>query len=323
MTPLEDSDRITRWVPWVVLAGVSLTLATQTRAGVSDPDTFWHIRAGEQLLASGSFTSAASGTPFSSNPWVLHEWAPEVALALAARAGLVAVVALWQATLVVLVVTLVATTSRRASALPTAVAVALAVVGASGGLGPRPQLVSFILVVATLGAWLDTAEDGRPRWWLIPLTWAWACSHGFWFLGPAIGLVVVLGIGVERRRTSPLSRRELLRLIAVPVASLVISLVTPVGPRLLLVPFQVSDYAQFVSEYLPTPLSSPAYAVTLLAIVAVAVGWAVGPAPVRATRVLLWCVALFFTLLYGRTTDWRVSATRGAITSAPSAMVRP
>ncbi len=300
-----------RWGSWAVVAGVSLTLATQTRSGISDPDTFWHIRAGEQLLATGNFTSAATGTPFSSNPWVLHEWVPEVALALAARAGLVGVVVGWQLALAVLVVALVATTSKRVTALPTMVAAAVAMYGASGGLAPRPQLVSFILVVVTLGAWLDTAEDGRPRWWLAPLSWVWACSHGFWFLGPGIGLVVILGLVIERRRTSPLRGKELVRLVSIPAAGLLLALVTPVGPRLLLVPLQISGYAQFVTEYLPSPLSYSPYSVTLVALVLVAVGWAVRAQPVRATRVLLWCLALFFTLLYART------VALGALVAAP------
>ncbi|MDQ2756621.1 MAG: hypothetical protein M3Y71_08660, partial [Actinomycetota bacterium] len=85
MTDPVAGDRTTRWASWVMVAAVPLVLATQTRRGISDPDTFWHIRAGEQLLGSGNFTSAATGTPFSSYPWILHEWAPEVVLALAAR----------------------------------------------------------------------------------------------------------------------------------------------------------------------------------------------------------------------------------------------
>ena len=34
-----------------------------------------------------------------------------------------------------------------------------------------------------------TAEDGKLRWWLVPLTWAWANLHGMWSVGIIIGIV--------------------------------------------------------------------------------------------------------------------------------------
>ena len=72
-------------------------------------------------------------------------------------------------------------------------------VGASLSLTPRPHLVSFLFLAITLHAWLGTARDLRPRWWLIALGWVWACSHGMWLLGPMVGLAVIGGLLLESR----------------------------------------------------------------------------------------------------------------------------
>ena len=61
------------------------------------------------------------------------------------------------------------------------------------------------------------ARRGRTPWWLVGLSWVWACCHGLWFLGPLVGLVVVVGLALDRARP----RAELLRLLAVPLLSVV------------------------------------------------------------------------------------------------------
>ncbi len=83
-----------------------------------------------------------------------------------------------------------------------AIATVLALLGAAASLTPRPQLVSIALSAVVTAAWLSSARDGRARWWLIPLTWVWACSHGMWFVSPLVGGAVVLGL-LHRPRSRP------------------------------------------------------------------------------------------------------------------------
>ena len=71
--------------------------------------------------------------------------------------------------------------------------------GGGGQPDPRPQLVSIALAAVVTAAWLCSARDLRARWWLVPVTWVWACSHGLWFVGPLVGLA-------RRGRSGP--RRE-------------------------------------------------------------------------------------------------------------------
>ena len=69
------------------------------------------------------------------------------------------------------------------------------------------------LFAVVTGAALATVDDGRPRWWVVPLTWVWACTHGTWILGIAMTALVACA-GLLDRRDDPL-RRHLTRL-AVP-----------------------------------------------------------------------------------------------------------
>ena len=92
----------------------------------------------------------------------------------------------------------------------------------------RPQVISYLLVALTTAAWMRTREDGRARWWLIPMTWVWAMCHGMWPIGIVIGLVALVGIAADRTA----DRRDLLRLSAIPVGSAVVAALTPVGPAL-------------------------------------------------------------------------------------------
>ena len=57
----------------------------------------------------------------------------------------------------------------------------------------RVQLVSFVLFAVTLHACIGMVRDRRPRWWLVPVFWLWACCHGLWIFGLLIGLVWLIG----------------------------------------------------------------------------------------------------------------------------------
>src|SRR3546814_2900773 len=69
---------------------------------------------------------------------------------------------------------------RWATPLVATCVTAVAFGAASQGLSARPQVLSYILITVTVSAWLATSRDGRLRWWLIPLTWAWSSLHGVW-----------------------------------------------------------------------------------------------------------------------------------------------
>lgn len=273
-----------RWMIAVLtLLALGLTLRIGTRA-VGDPDIWWHLKTGQYVLNGGHFSGADPWVPFATRPFVLTQWLPEVvAQKVYELAGLPGVAWL------------------RAAAM-------LVLLGAGAGLTERPQLVSFILLAVTLAAWWRSAEDLRPRWWLIPLTWVWACSHGLWPVGIAVGGVVIFGLAVDRR----LDRRTAVRLILVPVLSLVAAALTPVGPRLILSSFDVSAAAApFVQEWQPTSARNPFALITLAMIAVILLTW------VRSRSVPpTWQIALAGTAFVATLIMYRTVAI-GAVIAAP------
>ena len=62
------------------------------------------------------------------------------------------------------------------------------------------QLAALLLLAGSVYGWRATARDGRTRWWLVLVSWVWACSHGTWVVGLAVGgLAVAEAIGGVRR----------------------------------------------------------------------------------------------------------------------------
>ena len=73
-----------------VFLGVALVAATfvGARFNLLDPDTWWHMKVGEQILRTGSWPTADSYSFTASGmPWIAYEWLGEVVMALAARQG--------------------------------------------------------------------------------------------------------------------------------------------------------------------------------------------------------------------------------------------
>jgi hypothetical protein len=240
---------------------------------------------------------------------VLTQWLPEIVAQKGYQLfGLPALAWLRCAAMLALISALVWATRQAADAVPAIIASFAGLLGTGGSLSERPQLVSFVLLAVTVGAWWKTAGDLRPRWWLAPMTFVWACSHGLWGVGVLTGLVVIAGLALDRR----LDRRTAARLLAVPALSVVAAALTPVGPRLLLTPFEVSsNAAQFVQEWQPTNTRDIFVAITLAMIALAVLPWIRGTSVRPWWQIALAAAAVVFTLAMGRTVPV------GAIIAAP------
>ncbi|EWT03696.1 hypothetical protein N865_09505 [Intrasporangium oryzae NRRL B-24470] len=265
---------------------------------VRDPDTFWHLRTGDYLRQTWEFVLSDPWSSASEKRWILNQWLPELAMS-----GLAQVFGLGGAALYLSLATAGIFTAlwvacrHRASALVAALVAVVALFTMSASLSPRPQLVTFALTVVTADAWLRTSEDLRPRWWLIPVSWLWACSHGMWFLGPVVGGLVVLGMAFERR----VALRRLAPLAAIPLMSFVVAAFTPVGPVLLASPFQVGEITAYITEWQPVSATEPVFIAALL-LVAVVLIHAAREAEGRRWHVfLLLLLALALAFTYART----------------------
>ena len=297
---------------WMIAVLALLALGLTVRIGaraVGDPDIWWHLKTGQYVLSGGHFSGPDPWVPFATSPFVLTQWLPEVVAQKAYElAGLPGVAWLRTAATLVLLGAILWACRRVADTVPALMAALAAMLGAGASLTERPQLVSFILLAVTLAAWWRSAEDLRPRWWLIPLTWVWACSHGLWPVGIAVGGVVIFGLAVDRR----LDRRTALRLMLVPVSSLVAAALTPVGPRLVLSSFDVSAAAgPFVQEWQPTSARNPFALITLAMIALVVLTWVRSRSVPPTWQIALAGIAFVATLIMYRT------VAVGAVIAAP------
>jgi len=289
---------ILAWAPIMAIGVTPLALAALLLRPVTDPDTFWHLHTGRYLWSTWQFTGPDPWSRFSSRPFVLHEWLPQLVYAGVVHVGGMGALAWLEAICgAALAVLIYACCRRLSSALPAACIAGLAWLGASGSLAARPQLVSYVLLCITTTAWLSTAKDGRSRWWLVPLTWVWACSHGLWIAGPIAGGAVVLGMLLDRR--VPL--RRLGHLALIPVLGVLSATLTPVGPRLLTLPFQVSGYAKYVDEWRPATLADPFFVATLALAATCVLVWCRNRTRVSFVHLAVLALALAWTLLYART----------------------
>ena len=294
-----DRHRDPRWlVPAMALFAIATALKFGIRP-VSDPDAWWHLKTGAYLLSHWRFNGPDPWVPFSSRPFVLTQWLPEVVAQKGYELfGLPAVAWLRCAAILALISALVWAARQTADTVPAIIAALAGLLGTGGSLSERPQLVSFVLLAVTVGAWWKTAGDLKPRWWLAPMTFLWACSHGMWGVGVLIGLAVVAGLALDRR----LDRHTSARLLAVPALSVAAAALTPVGPRLLLTPLEVSSNAsQFVQEWQPTDVRDIFAAVTLVMIALALLPWIRGTSVRPWWQIALAGASVVFTLAMLRT----------------------
>ncbi|MBZ5613884.1 MAG: hypothetical protein LAO23_07740 [Acidobacteriia bacterium] len=189
---------------WSLLAG------PLSNRPLADSDIGWHIRTGEQILA----TRAVPRTdPFSSTmqgqPWFAWEWLYDLALGLLHRAcrlnGVVWLCALLVAAIFVL---LLSHLLERGTGLLLAVLLMLLAEAASTiHLYARPHIVSWLfslLWFVALERWEGWEHGQPPRWipWFFPASMLlWVNLHGGWLFGIALLGIYAFAAFVESWRT--------------------------------------------------------------------------------------------------------------------------
>jgi hypothetical protein len=300
--------------PLVGTAAVAMLLVLALVKGLSpyaEPDVWWHLQVGDLVRSGLDLTFWDPSARFAAREYTATQWLPEVITSsMAAAVGDGVVLWLRAAVVIALVATLYCACRRYAGRLPAVVAAGLALIGAGGGLNPRPQLVSFVLFAVTVHACCGMAADRRPRWWLVPVFWLWACCHGLWAFGLALSALVLLALAADPL-TRP-SRPQLVRLGLLWGACLLAVSMTPLGPRLLLTPFEVAGNASMIAdEWRATPLNNVFSWSALLAVVSCAVLWSLRPA-----RRPLWQLALLGFAAVATLWMWRL-VPLGCIAAAP------
>ncbi len=259
----------------VLLGSVIVMLACEP---LSNPDTFFHLRYGHEFLADWTVRAPGSVNTFATNEWAPTQWASQVTMAkFEDWFGLGGVA--WLAGLFFVAYAVALYASCRQGSVPVvAASLAAAAFLASGpGISARPQLLSYVLMSVTVTAWLRTADDGRLRWWLVPMTWAWASLHGLWFVGVGTSLVAALACVAA---SQPPARRRLIPLL-LPALCAAAAAATPLGPRVYAAVLRVRDQATYYTEFDPPDLTHLPVTVLFFMLAATVVLAALSPAPLR------------------------------------------
>ena len=225
---------------WSLLAG------PLSNRPLADADIGWHIRTGEQILATHSLPRT---DPFSSTmqgqPWLAWEWLYDILLGILHQAcGLNGVV--WLCALLVAAIFALLLSQlvwRGAGLLLAVVLMLLAEAASTIHLYARPHIVSWLfslLWFVALERWGGWEHGQPPRWlrWCFPASMLlWVNLHGGWLFGIALLGIYALAAFVEslRAHNALAAIRAAHRAHAMALAwaaSAVATLVNPYGWRL-------------------------------------------------------------------------------------------
>ena len=250
----------------LALALAALTVLT-VRGRFADPDLWWHLKTGEliwtthHIPSTDVFSYTAAG-----HPWVAHEWLSEALMyGVYQAAGFTGLMA-WQAAVASLLFILVYVVCSLYSgnAKVSLLGGLLAWLFGTIGLAIRPHLLGYLCLVLELFViHLGRTRDRRWFWALPPLFALWVNCHGSFVLGIAVlGIFLVcswfeFSAGSLVSYSWPASHRKILA--AASVLSMAALLVNPIGPRLVLYPFDLmfnqSLNLAAVNEWQPLDLS--------------------------------------------------------------------
>ncbi|HEU0162026.1 MAG TPA: hypothetical protein VFQ69_06455 [Rhizomicrobium sp.] len=284
---------------FALFAGLAFfAVAAFSPAILNDSDTYWHIRAGEWMLAHGqvlradpfSYTSAGA-------PWHAQEWLAEIVMALAWRGGWPGIHLLFAAAIALAAGIVAYALRKRLDAVPALLAIVLGLACIAGSLLARPHTLSLpLLALWTAGLVAARERNIPPGWWLIPVLPLWANLHGSF----AFGLALAGALGVEAVLESNDRRRAALRwgaFLAVATAS---AMLTPFGVKTLLFPFHLIGMERLtqIGEWQATDLSklSP-FPIALLAMLFVL---GMGRVRVPPFRLLILVGLVYMALAHGR-----------------------
>ncbi|MGH2428493.1 MAG: hypothetical protein ACRDGV_06340 [Candidatus Limnocylindria bacterium] len=252
---------------WIAVAAFFFLVALPRPAiPLIDGDVWWHIRAGREMLSSGSVPRVDSWSIVGAGmPWTSQDWLSNVALALGYGAGEIGPTLLsigWALLVVAALALLWSAIGFRVRAvgwLGRILLLAAGLVVSGPTLGVRVQVVDLTLAAAAMAVLWHYQARRNARWLVaLPvLAVAWANLHAGWPLLFLLGGALVVGEGADRlvrRRLgpAPLSWRELGWLCAALVVALAAISVNPNGPALYLYPLEtsgISAHRAYLAEW--------------------------------------------------------------------------
>lgn len=226
------------WLPevggfvwFVVLASVLLLFLAWKLP--TDPDLFWHVRAGSDVLARGIPHVDWYSHTMANFPWVDHEWLVEVPMAWLHQLGGMRLVSIVFALVVAGELVVGTRWWLRKLSWPWLLASTCVVVWLSSGfLGARPQMLTYGLLLLLLGLLARLRSNPRVVWLLPALLLVWTNLHGSFVLGLGVlgtwlAAEVMLQLLPSLNLGTPLGWRPLGRLVAASLLAVAATFATP------------------------------------------------------------------------------------------------
>lgn len=259
----------TRLLFSLLTAGFAAAMFFQFVAfALRDPDTYWHIKTGLDILANGAVPTVDTYShTYAGSPWIAKEWLSQVAFALAYQA------AGWNGVVLLALIAVGVAggllawflSSRLNPVLAFAIPL-LAMFFAAPVFAARPHILTWPLIVAWTGLLLAASRDGRaPSLLVLMVLVLWANIHATFTLAFAIagfaGLDYLARYGVSDRKT-------LTRWALFAVGCVAASLINPYGIAAITATMTVAHgnaAVPYIGEWGPLILKeSPVQAVGLL-----------------------------------------------------------
>jgi hypothetical protein len=242
-----------------------------TMLPMTDPDTWWHIRVGREILNTGSIPTVDTWSiAGAGHPWISQDWASNVLMAALFDAGgatlvsgaygvmaAVAIAVLWDA---------IGVRQPSIGWLGRSAWLLFGIVLAAPVLGARVQVVDLLLAAATVNVLWRHLVAPRP-WHAVALpliALGWVNLHAGFPLLFLIGGAVVVGAIVDRwlgRVPAVSARPSITRLVVSLLASAAVLAINPNGVAIYTYPFEtlgLSALSAFVGEWQPASFGAPA-----------------------------------------------------------------
>lgn len=241
----------------ILLAALSVfVLALVSPAIFNDEDTWWHVSAGQWMLAHRAVLDHdVFSRAFAGRPWITGEWLSEILMAAAyALAGWSGVAILIGLAMGVTVTLLGAHLGRKLDSMPCLVVLVLGIACVMPNYLARPH----VLALPCLTIWIIELSDAasaprRPNWWLLPIMTVWANLHGSF----VFGLAFMIPMAIEAASNSKEHRvRLFLQWALFAAGAIAAALFNPHGVRGLIYPFELMRVQSLaaVNEWQPLDL---------------------------------------------------------------------
>lgn len=288
-----------------------LVLFISTMREVTDPDFWWHLKAGQFIFETRSIPHAdIFSFTFAGREWITHEWLSEIVIYAIFKwlgwGGLVIGFALIVTS--AFGISYVNCEKTGALSFMSWASVMLAAAATAPVWGVRPQMFSLLLTsgfIAILSNCLRTSE-GRYVWLLPPLMLLWVNLHGAYLLGLVLVALTLFGLAldgvIEQRRRAEMLKR-LGPLAFVLVACVMVVPLNPNGLRMFTYPFETlssSVMQEHIEEWFSPNFHQTRFLPLAALMFATFSALALSPKRLRASELLMLSATGYAVLRSGR-----------------------